>query len=149
MEKYEVKNIGNASEIREVYRHAKDNNIKYYRAVSKTNQIYGWNEQANNFVKAQAGQDWFENPHYQERIEVKTDILEEVEEVANEMVEEVKVEETVVEQVEKVDYKALYEEKCIELDKANAEKDIYIDKYQKVSEEFTAYREIVEKFKAL
>ncbi len=152
MENYEVKGVSNASEIKKAYTEAVADNYKYYRAVSKTNQIYGWNENTNNFVKAQAGQEWFENPHYvapsvEEPIEEP--IVEEMVEVANEMVEEIKAEEIVEEKEPEVDYKALYEEKCAELDKANAEKDIYIDKYQKLSEEFTAYKEIVEKFKAL
>ena len=150
---YEVKDVSQSSEIKKAYEEAVKSNAPKYRAVSKTNQYYGWDEKANKFIKAEIGQEWFDNPHYTAPIEEPIEeavepIVEEMVEVANEMVEEVKAEE-VVETVEEVDYKALYEEKCVELDNANAERDIYIDKYQKISEEFTAYREIVEKFKAL
>lgn len=153
MENYEVKGVSNASEIRDVYKYAKDNNVKYYRAVSKTNQIYGWNENTNNFEKAQAGQKWFENPHYQapsveEPIE-EAEILEELKEVANEMVEEVKAEETVKE----VDYKALYEEKCAELEEVKIEKqkalDV-VDYYKKENAELKdglyAFKTLLNKF---
>ena len=153
MENYEVKGVSQASEIRKAYEEAVKANAPKYRAVSKTSLIYGWDEKANKFIKAEIGQEWFDNPHYiapVETIEETEDVLDEVVEVAEEMVEEVKAEEVVSEEKEpEVDYKALYEEKCKELENANTERDIYVDKYQKLSEEFTAYREIVEKFKAL
>lgn len=148
MENYEVKGVSQSSEIRKAYEEAVKANAPKYRAVSKTNLIYGWDEKANKFIKAEIGQEWFDNPYYVapvETIKETEDVLDEVVEVAEEMVEEVKTEET----VEKIDYKALYEEKCVELENANAERDIYFDKYQKLREEFDAYREIVQKFKAL
>ena len=120
MEIYEVKGVSEASQIKKVYEEAVKGNLQYYRAVSKTNQIYGWDEQSNKFVKAQVGQEYFENPHYvapvveetiEEPIEEVEPIVEEMVEVADVMVEEVKVEE-VKENLttEEIDYKALYEQ---------------------------------------
>lgn len=156
MENYEVKGVSNASEIRDIYKYAKDNNVKYYRAVSKTNQIYGWNENTNNFVKAQAGQEWFENPHYQapsveEPIEEKAEILEELEEVANEMVEEVKAEEVVAENAttEEIDYKALYEEKCAELEEVKMEKQKALDAVEYYKQENEELKDGLFAFKTL
>ena len=121
MENYEVKGVTQASEIRNAYEEAIKLNAKYYRAISKTNIIYGWDVNAikpdgtkGMHVKAVAGQEWFENPHYVEEETVEP--IEQMVEVANELVEEVKAEETVQEVVEKIDYKALYEEKCAEVD---------------------------------
>lgn len=115
---YEVKGVSQATEIRKAYEEAVKANAPKYRAVSKTNLIYGWDEKANNFIKAKIGQEWFDNPHYvapvetvEEPIEETVEpIVEEMVEVANEMVEEVKAEETVEKAVEEVDYKALYEQ---------------------------------------
>ena len=118
MENYEVKGVSQATEIRKAYEEAVKANAPKYRAVSKTNQYYGWDEKANKFIKAEIGQEWFDNPHYVAPVEEVVEeiseeqIIEEVAQVAEEMVEEVKVEET----VEKIDYKALYEEKCQEVD---------------------------------
>lgn len=157
MENYEVKGVSNASEIKKAYTEAVAGNNKYYRAVSKTNQIYGWDENTNNFVKAQAGQEWFENPHYvepiEEPIEEKVDILEEMVEVANEMVEEVKAEEVVEEKEPEVDYKALYEEKCVELDNLkgeyeNAKKcvDYYKQENEELKDGLSAFKTLLNKF---
>lgn len=110
MENYEIKGVSQATEIRKAYEEAVKANAPKYRAVSKTNLIYGWDEKTNKFIKAEIGQEWFDNPHYvapvEETIEETEDVLDEVVEVAEEMVEEVKAEET----VEKIDYKALYEQ---------------------------------------
>lgn len=122
MENYEVKGVSQASEIRKAYEEAVKANAPKYRAISKTNLIYGWDEKANKFIKAEIGQEWFENPHYVapvETIEETEDVLDEVVEVAEEMVEEVKAEE--VEKEPEVDYKALYEEKCKELEEVKGE----------------------------
>lgn len=111
---YEVKGVSQAPEIKKAYEEAVKGNAPKYRAVSKTNQFYGWDEKANKFIKAEIGQEWFDNPHYVAPIETVEEPIEEMVEVANEMVEEVVAENTTT---EKVDYKALYEEKCVELDK--------------------------------
>lgn len=119
MENYEVKGVSQASEIRKAYEEAVKANAPKYRAISKTNLIYGWDEKDNKFIKAEIGQEWFENPHYiapVETIEETEDVLDEVVEVAEEMVEEVKAEEVVEEKEPEIDYKALYEEKCQEVD---------------------------------
>lgn len=123
MENYEVKGVSQATEIKKAYEEAVKANAPKYRAVSKSNLIYGWDEKANKFIKAEIGQEWFENPHYVAPVEtveepiVEEPIIEEMVEVANEMVEEVKAEdvkETLT--TEEIDYKALYEEKCVELE---------------------------------
>lgn len=112
MENYEVKGVSQATEIRKAYEEAVKANAPKYRAVSKTNQYYGWDEKANKHIKAEIGQEWFDNPHYQP--------IEEVIEEPQEMVKEVKAQET-AEAVEEIDYKALYEEKCKELEEIKGE----------------------------
>lgn len=108
MEIYEVKGVSQASEIKKAYEEAVKANAPKYRAVSKTNLIYGWDEKANKFVKAEIGQEWFENPHY-------VAPAEPIEEIVEETVEEV------VEPIEEIDYKALYEAKCAEFDNLKAD----------------------------
>jgi hypothetical protein len=118
MGNYEVKGVSQATEIRKAYEEAVKANAPKYRAISKTNLIYGWDEKANKFIKAEIGQEWFDNPHYVAPIEETVEpIVEEMVEVANEMVEEVKAEEVEEPEEPEVDYKALYEEKCKELEK--------------------------------
>ena len=112
MENYEVKGVSQATEIRKAYEEAVKANAPKYRAVSKTNQYYGWDEKANKHIKAEIGQEWFDNPHYQP--------IEEVIEEPQEMVKEVKAQET-AEAVEEIDYKALYEEKRKELEEIKGE----------------------------
>ena len=107
MENYEVKGVSQATEIRKAYEEAVKLNAPKYRAVSKTNQYYGWDEKTNKHVKAEIGQEWFDNPHYQP--------IEEVIEEPQEMVKEVKA------AVEEIDYKALYEEKRKELEEIKGE----------------------------
>ena len=152
MENYEVKGVSQATEIRKAYEEAVKANAPKYRAVSKTNQYYGWDENTNKFIKAQIGQEWFDNPHYVAPIEEP--IVEDMVEVANEMIEEVKVEEVAKEP--EVDYKALYEESCIAQEKlinALAEKDKLIAKLEleksTIKKEFDEYKAVVEAFKKL
>lgn len=105
MENYEVTNVSETSEIKKAYEEAVAQNSKYYRAVSKSGAIYGWNTEAINpktgmkgyYIKAVAGQEWFENDKYVEPIVEKTneEIIDEAVEALNETVEETK--ETVVE----------------------------------------------------
>lgn len=116
MENYEVKGVSQATEIKKAYEEAVKANAPKYRAVSKSNLIYGWDEKINKFIKAEIGQEWFDNPHYvapvEEPIEEAVEPIEQMVEVANEMVEEVKAEETVsqAKAVEELDYRALYEQ---------------------------------------
>ena len=157
MENYEVKGVSQATEIRKAYEEAVKANAPKYRAVSKTNQYYGWNEATNKFIKAEIGQEWFDNPHYVEPIEepiVEEPIVEEMVEVANEMVEEVKAEE-VKETLttEEIDYKALYEEKCVELDNLkgeyeNAKKcvDYYKQENEELKDGLLAFKTLLNKF---
>ena len=113
---YEVKGVSQATEIRKAYEEAVKANAPKYRAISKTNLIYGWDEKTNKFIKAEIGQEWFDNPHYQPIEEVIEDSIIETVEVKD---EEVVVENT----TEEIDYKALYEEKCKELEEIKGEKE--------------------------
>ena len=107
MENYEVKGVSQATEIRKAYEEAVKANAPKYRAISKTNLIYGWDEKANKFIKAEIGQEWFDNPHYVAPVETVEEpieeepVVEEMVEVANEMVEEVKAEEKTEEKPKK------------------------------------------------
>ena len=112
MENYEIKGVSQASEIKKAYEEAVKANAPKYRAVSKTNQYYGWDEKANKHIKAEIGQEWFDNLHYVAPIEEVVKPIQEMVEVTNEIIEEVKVQET-VEAVEEIDYKALYEEEKV------------------------------------
>ena len=157
---YEVKGVSQATEIRKAYEEAVKSNAPKYRAVSKTNLIYGWDEKANKFIKAEIGQEWFDNPHYVAPIETVEEpieeavepIVEEMVEVANEMVEEVKAEE-VVEETEEIDYKALYEEKCKEFEEVkgeyeNAKKcvDYYKQENEELKDGLSAFKSLLNKF---
>ena len=158
---YEVKGVSQATEIRKAYEEAVKSNAPKYRAVSKTNLIYGWDEKANKFIKAEIGQEWFDNPHYVAPIETVEEpieeavepIVEEMVEVANEMVEEVKAEETVEEKEPEVDYKALYEEKCKETDGLKEDLETakkYAEHYKAENEELKdgllAFKTLLNKF---
>lgn len=165
MENYEVKGVSQATEIRKAYEEAVKANAPKYRAVSKTNLIYGWDEKANKFIKAEIGQEWFDNPHYvapvepiEEPIEEAVEPIEQMVEVANEMIEEVKAEEVkaeevVAEKVEETDYKALYEEKCKELEEVKGEKqkaldivDYYKQENEELKDGLSAFKTLLNKF---
>lgn len=136
MENYfEVKEVSQATEIKKAYEEAVKANAPKYRAVSKTNQYYGWDEKTNKFVKAEIGQEWFDNPHYVAPIE---EIVEE----PIEKVEEIKTEEVVVKNAttEEIDYKALYEE---EVEK-NSNKDQEIVSLRKENEELKSENKCLE-----
>ena len=142
MENYEVKGVSQATEIKKAYEDAVKANAPKYRAVSKTNLIYGWDEKTNKFIKAEIGQEWFDNPHYVAPEEpVEEPIVEEMVEVAKEMVEEVKAQETIAEPVEeKPNFEAMYneaegtikalKEKVASLEKALEEKDVANEELQ-------------------
>ena len=169
MENYEVKNISQTSEIKKAYEEAVAQNAKFYRAISSSGAIYGWNSEGINpktglkgvHVKAVDGQEWFENDKYVEPIVEKTDdeiideavealdkeldesnaeVQEIVEEAKEEVVNEVATEEPTTEQT--VDYKALYET-------AIAEKDELEAKLIETEKAFADYKAVVEAFKAL
>ena len=59
---YEKRGVTKPSEIEEAYNYAKANNIQFYRCVSNSGLYYGWIN--DKYVKAAAGQEWFENPDY-------------------------------------------------------------------------------------
>ena len=158
MENYEVKGVSQATEIRKAYEEAVQANAPKYRAVSKTNLIYGWDEKTNKFIKAEIGQEWFDNPHYAAPVEETIEEpIEEMVEVANEMIKEVKAEE-VKETLttEEIDYKALYEQaqstikdlqdKIVSLEKIIEEKDIVNEDLQ---EELDDIKEAAATIKAL
>ena len=151
MENYEVKGVSQATEIRQAYEEAVKANAPKYRAISKSNAIYGWDEKTNKHVKALIGQEWFDNPHYVAPVEepIEEPIVEEMVEVANEMVEEVKAEEKEPE----VDYKALYEEKRKEVDGLKEDLESakqYAERYKTENEELKdgllAFKTLLNKF---
>lgn len=166
MENYEVKGVSQTSEIKKAYEEAVKANAPKYRAVSKTNLYYGWDEKTNKHVRAEIGQEWFDNPHYVAPVEEVVEeiseeqIIEELAQVAEEMVEEVKTEEVVAENTTteevkepEIDYKALYEEKCQEVDGLkedleNAKK--YAEHYKAENEELKdgllAFKTLLNKF---
>ena len=163
MENYEVKGVSQATEIRKAYEEAVKANAPKYRAVSKSNLIYGWDEKTNKFIKAEIGQEWFDNPHYTVPIEtieepieeVVEPIVEEAREPGVEMVGiEVKDEEVVLENTtEKIDYKALYEEKCKEVDGLKEDLETakkYAEHYKAENEEIKdgllAFKTLLNKF---
>lgn len=78
-----------ASEIKTAYEHVVKNNIRRYRCLAKDGNIYGWVNEKH--VKAQVGQEWFDNPEYKENLSAVN-------------------ENSTKEHDEEVDYKALYEE---------------------------------------
>ena len=155
---YEVKGVSQATEIKKAYEEAVMANAPKYRAVSKTNQYYGWDENTNKFVKAEIGQEWFDNPHYVEPVEEVTEepIEEIVEPIIEEMADEVKaeeVEEKVEEKEPVIDYKALYEEKCVEFNNLEEEYTTAkkcVDHYKQENEELKdgllAFKNLLNKF---
>lgn len=103
---YEKSPVSSANEIKAAYNYAVEHNIKYYRTVSRTGVIYGWD--GTRHVRAQGGQEWFENPEYKEP-EPEPEIIEaeEVEE-APEEIEEIEIPQDAV--VNDVTVKELKEE---------------------------------------
>lgn len=51
-------------EIKAAYMEAVNGNYKYYRAVSRTNKKYFWDEKNNHYKIMPEGTEWAENPHY-------------------------------------------------------------------------------------
>lgn len=145
--KYEVKQVKQASEIRQAYQMAIESNKKYYRAISESGKIYGivngHHEIANdNNAVVVDGEYWFENDHYVEpTIE---EVVDEVAETMQEMVDEV-----VDEVVDKTDYKALYKEEVAVNNEITKELNAVKQELQKVKGEFADYKAIVEAFKKL
>lgn len=144
--KYEVKQVKQASEIRQAYQTAIESNKKYYRAISESGKIYGivngHHEIANNNNAVVVdGEYWFENDHYVEPIE---EVVDEVAETMQEMVDEV-----VDEVVDETDYKSLYEEENVKAKKLAKEVNALTQELQKVKGEFADYKAIVEAFKRL
>jgi hypothetical protein len=145
MENYEVKNVAQANEIKAAYDYAVVHNIKFYRAISKTNAIYGWDatpvvgKPNGQHIKALAGQEWFENPHYVEPV-----VDEKVDEVVDDIVKQV---DEVVD--EKVDYEALYNQKCKEYDKLREDYDLLEADFDKYQEAVENYKSAIEALKSL
>lgn len=117
---YEKTNITSAAEVKAAYDYAIENNYKYYRAVTEKGTIFGWVE--GRHIKANIGQEWFENLLYKEQTKLQGVLAENpLTECANEHIN--KISETVDEMpvVDEVpattDYVALYKEKCVELEK--------------------------------
>ncbi len=108
---FEVKNVSQSSEIKKAFEEAVKINAPKYRAISKTNQYYGWDETADKFVKASIGQEWFDNPYFKAE-EPKTDEIDD--NIEDEDTENTQIPEKEIE-TEETDYKALYVKKCEEL----------------------------------
>ena len=153
MNKYEVKGVTQASEIKNAYETAIAENKEYYRTISNTGKIYGWvngkhviADKTNAVVVD--GEFWFANPQYVEPVEevieqTEEEIIDEVCDTMEEMVEEV------VEEEPQVDYKALYETE-VESNKALLKEinDI-ISELNAVKTDFANYKAVVEAFKKL
>ena len=144
--KYEVKQVKQASEIRQAYQTAIESNKKYYRAISESGKIYGivngHHEIANdNNAVVVDGEYWFENEHYVEPVvEPVDEVVDELCETMQEMVDEV---------VDETDYKALYEEENVKAKELAKEVNALTQELQKVKGEFADYKAIVEAFKRL
>lgn len=121
---YEVENITQASEIKNAYEEVIKANVPKYRAKSKTNKYYGWDENTNKFIRAEKGQEWFDNPHYVAPIEEVIDEIEPVEEPVPE-------EDT---------YKLLYAEKCSELENVNAKLNTIESELENVKQVAASYK---------
>lgn len=144
--KYEVKQVKQASEIRQAYQTAVETNKKYYRAISESGKIYGMvnghHEIANDKIAVMVdGEYWFENDKYVEPVEqTDEEVIEEAVETIDEMVDEV---------VNETDYKALYEEEVATNKEIAKELNAVKQELQKVKGEFADYKAIVEAFKKL
>lgn len=134
---YEAKDVSQSTEIRSAYEAAIKANAPKYRAVSKTNKYYGWDEKSNKFIKAQIGQEWFDNPYYVEPVK---------EEPIEESIEEI---EPVVEPEPAIDYKALYDEKCAEIETLKTEYEQVKQYAESIKTENTELKHGLSAFKAL
>lgn len=162
MEKYEVKNVTQASEIKNAYDTAIAENKQYYRTISNTGKIYGWvngkHVIADNTNAVMVdGEFWFANPQYVEPIveETAEEVVEEVvEQTEEEIIEEVcdtmqeMVEETQVVEPQ-VDYKALYDKQVEENEALIKNTHELVKELEAVKTEFANYKAIVEAFKKL
>jgi glutathionylspermidine synthase len=148
--KYEVKQVKQASEIRQAYQTAVETNKKYYRAISESGKIYGMvnghHEIANDKIAVMVdGEYWFENDKYVEPVEqTDEEVIEEAVETINEMVDEM-----VDEVVDETNYKKLYEEEVAVNKEIAKELNAVKQELQKVKGEFADYKAIVEAFKKL
>ena len=142
----EIKGVSTAPEIEETYLQAVKENIPYYRAISKTGKIYGWEINSlypnGHHVPAKEGQEWFVNEKYVEPTEE-----EPIESIA-------KQPEFLAETVEKdeTDYKAKYEDSQKEVEMyrtALREKDSQIEELKKEVNELTPYKEVIVRLKEL
>lgn len=136
---YEIQGVTQSSEIKKAYEEAVKNNAEYYRALSKSNLIYGWDETANKHVRAEIGNEWFKNPHY-------------VEPVASEVVEEKPIEEVnsdiiSAELAENKDYKALYEQAQISIKELIQENDYLKSSMEMLERDLDKYEDAVNDFK--
>lgn len=138
---YEKKNISLASEVQEAYEYAAKNNIKFYRATTEKGEYFGWEK--DKYVKAKAGQEWFENPNYiEQQLNAEADILpvEPTESIVEEIIKDTTYIEPIVAIEEKVDYKALYEEQCKVLKATKDELKNWIDMYDTVNKELDSIK---------
>lgn len=136
---YEIQGVTQSSEIKKAYEEAVKNNAEYYRALSKSNLIYGWDENANKHIRAEIGVEWFKNPHY-------------VEPVASEVVEEKPIEEVncdiiSAELAENKDYKALYEQAQISIKELIQENDALKSSMEMLEQDLDKYEDAVNDFK--
>ena len=136
MENYEVKGVSQASEIKKAYEEAVKLNAPKYRAISNSKLYYGWDEKTNKHIRAEIGQEWFDNPHYVEPIEeVVEEPIEEIEEVAEEVTEK------------EVDYKSLYESLQQVVTDTQAHNDYLTEQYKLLQAELNTYKERLYNFK--
>lgn len=117
---YEKTNITSAAEVKAAYDYAIENNYKYYRAVTEKGTIFGWGE--GQHIKANIGQEWFENLLYKEQTKLQEMLIEKpLTEHANQPINEISEtvdEAPIVDEVPiTTDYVALYKEKCDEFEK--------------------------------
>lgn len=156
MEKYEVENIVTAAEVEAAYKHAVDENIKFYRGVSRSKHFYGWDARERKLIKDGEGGEiidgeiWYINDKYIEPVEEEVEEIpvEAIEEPTTEIPEEIDISledvveepvEAIVEPVEapveeeptdEIDYKKLCEEQnknAMKFGEMLAEKDIEIE----------------------
>ena len=137
MEKYEVKGVTQANEIKKAYDTAIAQNNKYYRTISNTGKIYGWVGGKhciadNNNAVFIDGEYWFENEHYVEPVVEVEEKVEETDELFGDTY-----------------YKELYEEEVEKNEALLKETNELVAELDLVKKEFANYKAVVEAFKKL
>ena len=141
---YEIVGVQAIQQIKQAYEAAVAQNKKFYRAVSASGKIYGWEitpgTPQGHKVNAQPSQEWFINPYYVEPQENVEEVVDELVEIEPEQIDDVP------------GYKEMYEKSVVEnksLQETIESIEAEIEVLKAAKEELQQYKTAFEAIKAL